>query len=82
LQIYRRLCTPVKNISRNSVTDVRKSGVGRFPPASCHLSNSATSLHYLQILLSMFHYSQGVPSCGKRQQMEEIGRRRQGSVGT
>jgi len=42
--------------SRNRVIDVRKSGVGRFPSAFCHLSNSATSLHYLQILLSMFHY--------------------------
>ena len=56
LQVYRRLCKPVKNINRNSVTDVRKSGAGRFPPTFCHLSNSATSLHYLQILLSMFHY--------------------------
>jgi hypothetical protein len=50
------LHTSKKNISRNSVIDVRKRGVGRFPPVFCHLSNSATSLHYLQILLSMFHY--------------------------
>jgi hypothetical protein len=82
-QAFRRLCTPVKNVLVVIVWLTSEKGAWDvFPQCSvtCQIQQQVYIIYKYCCLC--FIISQGVLSCGERQQIEEIGRRRQGSIGT